>query len=41
MNAEFPPFKNGEYNSEKMSTIDSDIAPLNIYLFQSIDQSAH
>jgi len=28
MNAELPPFKNGEHNSEKESTIDRVIIPL-------------
>jgi len=28
MNAELPPFKNGEHNSESASTIDRDITPL-------------
>ena len=29
MNAELPPFKNGEHNSESTSTIDRVITPLN------------
>jgi len=28
MNAELPPFKNGERNSERASTLDRDITPL-------------
>ena len=28
MNAELPPFKNGEHNSESVSTIDRVIIPL-------------
>jgi len=28
MNAELPPFKNGEYNSESASTLDHDITSL-------------
>jgi len=28
MNAEWPPFKNGEHNSESASTFDRDIVPL-------------
>jgi len=28
MNAELPPFKNGEHNSENVSTIDPVITPL-------------
>jgi len=28
MNAELPPFKNGEHNSESASTLDRDITPL-------------
>jgi len=28
MNAELPPFKNGEHNSEKATTIDRVITPL-------------
>jgi len=28
MNAELPPFKNGEHNSESASTFDRDTAPL-------------
>ena len=34
MNAELPPFKNGEHNSESTSTIDRVITPLNICLHQ-------
>ena len=30
MNAELPPFKNGEHNSESVSTLDRDITPLAI-----------
>jgi len=30
MNAELPPFKNGEHNSESTSTIDGVITPLTI-----------
>jgi len=30
MNAELPPFKNGEHNSESESTIDRVIPPLNV-----------
>jgi len=30
MNAELPPFKNGEHNSERASTVDRDITPLSI-----------
>jgi len=28
MNAELPPFKNGEHNSDSASTLDRDITPL-------------
>jgi len=31
MNAELPPFKNGEHNSENASTIDPVITPLTGY----------
>jgi len=32
MNAQLPPFKNGEHNSESAYTVDRDITPLNIFL---------
>jgi len=31
MNAELPPFKNGKYNFESVSTLDRDITPLGSY----------
>jgi len=30
MNAELPPFKNGEHNSKSATTIDRDITPLSL-----------
>ena len=32
MNAEMPPFKNGEHNSESASTIDRVITPLKLLI---------
>ena len=32
MNAESPPFKHGDHNSESMSTIDRDITPLSQFM---------
>ena len=37
-NAELPPFKNGEHNSENASTIDHVIAPLRRWLNDSLEQ---
>ena len=39
MNAELPPFKNGEQNSKSVSTIDRDITPLNLSEAQLVSQN--
>jgi len=38
MNAELPPFKNGEHNSESASTFDGDITPLILRCSGAINQ---